>query len=60
MMKKLSKPISCIISIILLVLVFTSTAYATQSNYDNFDTSAFSLTDNPGEDMAAIALAQLG
>ncbi|MBO5935794.1 MAG: hypothetical protein J6Q94_09945 [Clostridia bacterium] len=59
-MRKISKSISCILSVILLVLVFTSTAFATQSNYDKFDTSAFSLTDNPGEDMAAIALAQLG
>ena len=60
MMKKLSKPISCIVSVAILVFAFASIAYATQSNYDKFDTSSFSLTDNPGKDMADIALAQLG
>ncbi len=60
MTRKLTKALSLIISIVLLVSVFTSTAYATQSNYNKFDTSAFSLTDNPGKDMSVIALAQLG
>ncbi len=57
---KLTKALSLIISVVLLASVFTSTAYATQSNYNKFDTSAITLTDNPGKDMAAIALAQLG
>lgn len=60
MTRKLTKALSLIISVLLLASVFTSTVYATQSNYDKFDTSAFSLTGNPGKDMSVIALAQLG
>ncbi len=60
MTKKLSKALSFIISVFLLISIFTMTASATQSNYNKFDTSSLSLTDNPGNDMAAIALAQSG
>ena len=60
MTRKLTKALSLIISVLILASVFTSTVYATQSNYNKFDTSAFSLTDNPGKDMSVIALAQLG
>lgn len=60
MTRKITKILSLIISVVMLASIFTSTAYATQSNYNNFDTSEISLTDNPGKNMAAIALAQLG
>lgn len=60
MTKKLSKALSLVICVLLLATIFTSTASATQSNYQRFDTSSLSLTDNPGKDMSVIALAQLG
>lgn len=60
MTKKLSKVLSLVICVLLLASIFTSTASATQSNYDRFDTSTLSLTDDPGKNMAVIALAQLG
>ncbi len=60
MIKRMSKILSLTVCIILIATTLTSTAFATQSNYDSFDTSSLVITDDPGKDMSAIALAQLG
>ena len=60
MKKAILKSLSATMAALLLLTSLASTAFATQSNYQKFDTSELTLTANPGQDMADLALAQLG
>lgn len=55
-----NKLISIILCTFMLISVFSVTSLATQSRYESFDISPVTLTSDAGENMAAVALSQLG
>lgn len=59
-MKKLTKHLSLLLCTTMLFALSDTTAFATQSRYENFDISSVTITSDAGKNMADVALSQMG